>query len=449
MSQKTVEQIIVLLFFPVFVMAAAPKVVKTVPENGDTNVKPGPTKIRILFDQDMSSGGYSICGSGENFPEPIGKPQWTGKRSIVFGSNLKPNHEYIFSVNAPSAQNFKSVRGEPAEVTVITFKTTGADGTEHQKEPGDTLTAWENRQAALELKRVLVDYYSYNDLKKVDWEAAFKQKEADLSSASTPEEFAGAAGQILAKAKDKHIWLMAGNRRVSSYVNPVTPNANFQKLATLVPAYKKINDSVCTGKFAGGIGYIAINSWNSGQRGDYEALYAALTEFANAPGLIIDVRANGGGSEPLAQEFAGCFIDEPKLYSKHVYRQVGEPNAFGPVHDRVVQPNKARPQYRGKVAVLVGPVVISSCESFVLMMKQIPGCVLVGEPTQGSSGNPKPYDLGNGVTVYLPSWKDLLPDGTCLEGVGIAPDVLVKVRPPEIMDKDPVIEAALAALQRK
>jgi hypothetical protein len=338
------------------------------------------------------------------------------------------------------------VRGEPAEITVITFKTGGANGAEQADDKAAKLTEEQNLAAIEALRKAITENYSYNELKQVDWSAAFKERQSDLLNAGTAEEFAKAAGQVLAKAKDKHIWLEADGKHVASYVNPVTPNANLQKLATLVPEFKKLNGNVCTGKLAGGIGYIGINSWNSGQKDDFDALYAALNEFQNAPGLVIDVRGNGGGSENLAQEFAGCFIDAPKLYSKNVYREGSEPNGFGPVHERLVQPNKTRPQYRGKVAVLIGPVVMSSCESFVLMMKQMPGCVLVGEPTQGSSGNPKPHDLGNGVTVYLPSWKDLLPDGTCLEGVGIKPDILVKVRPSEITDKDPVIEAAKKAL---
>jgi hypothetical protein len=40
-----------------------------------------------------------------------------------------------------------------------------------------------------------------------------------------------------------------------------------------------------------------------------------------------------------------------------------------------------------------------------LMTKQVPGCKLVGGKSYGSSGNPKPTDLGNEVTVFLPSWK--------------------------------------------
>jgi len=90
---------------------------------------------------------------------------------------------------------------------------------------------------------------------------------------------------------------------------------------------------------------------------------------------------------------------------------------------------------------------MSSCEAFLLMMKQIPNCKLVGDRSYGSSGNPKPVDLGNGVTVWLPSWKALRPDGTCFERKGIEPDVLVRTTNAQIRKKDPVLESALRYLR--
>ncbi|KPK50768.1 MAG: hypothetical protein AMK72_01320 [Planctomycetes bacterium SM23_25] len=75
---------------------------------------------------------------------------------------------------------------------------------------------------------------------------------------------------------------------------------------------------------------------------------------------------------------------------------------------------------------------MSSCESFLLMMKQVPGSRLLGARSYGSKEDPKPHDLGNGVTVYLPSWQDLMPDGKLLESVGVEPDVTVATRPRDL-----------------
>ncbi len=83
-----------------------------------------------------------------------------------------------------------------------------------------------------------------------------------------------------------------------------------------------------------------------------------------------------------------------------------------------------------------------------MMMKQVPGCKLVGENSYGSSGNPKAATLSNGVTVYLPSWKSMTPGGELFEGVGIAPDIEVKMTATDFMSRDPVLDAALKLLRQ-
>ena len=115
----------------------------------------------------------------------------------------------------------------------------------------------------------------------------------------------------------------------------------------------------------------------------------------------------------------------------------------------MLRPYASGPPYRGQIAVLTWPVVMSSCEAFLLMMKQVPGAVLVGARSQGSSGNPLPHDLGNGVTVYLPSWQAMTPDGRVWEGKGIAPDIEVDTVPSDFTAADPVLGAALDHLRQQ
>ena len=157
----------------------------------------------------------------------------------------------------------------------------------------------------------------------------------------------------------------------------------------------------------------------------------------------------GGGGEGLASQFAGCFLDKPAVYAKHVYRRADSPGGWGDIRERTLRPNKARTGYRGKVVVLMGRANMSSCEAFLLMMKQVPECKLVGDRSYGSSGNPRPVELGNGVTVWLPSWKALRPDGTCFEEEGILPDVAVRTSRSQTGRSDGVIEAALSLLRRE
>lgn len=90
---------------------------------------------------------------------------------------------------------------------------------------------------------------------------------------------------------------------------------------------------------------------------------------------------------------------------------------------------------------------MSSCEAFLLMMRQVPNCKLIGGSSYGCSGNPKPAALANGVTVFLPSWEAMDADGKAFEGRGIPPDINVPWKDPGIAD--PVIERALTFLNEE
>lgn len=427
----------------VSVLAVAPKVVETVPRDGDRSVDPNLREMRFVFDQDMSRGGYSICGGGPNFPKTVGTPRWVDSRTLVVRVRLVPDHDYQLSVNCPSYKNCRSVHGDPAVPYPLRFRTCGSKGA-LQAGP---LTEADNVEAVEELRRAIDERYSYRDLRRLDWDELFTRYEPKMMAAQSAGAFAEAAAQLLAHVQDMHIWLEVNGRTVHPFKRNIERNYNLSVLEKAVPRFRKRSATVYAGMFNDGIGYVLISTWGRDQAKALEQAYVVLRAFSRFPGLIVDVRPNGGGAEPLAQEFAGCFIDKPVLYAKHVYRSAEAPGGFDTPHERVLQPNKARPQYRGKVAVLMGQANMSSCEAFLLMMKQVPRCKLIGARSYGSSGNPKPTDLGNGVTALLPSWKALTPEGTCFEGKGIVPDIAVKATQTQLQSHDPVIEAALKWLR--
>jgi C-terminal processing protease CtpA/Prc len=238
------------------------------------------------------------------------------------------------------------------------------------------------------------------------------------------------------------VWLKAGDKTFGSYQRRVTPNFNPRVLPRLVPGLEQHGTTTLTGRFDDGVAYVAVGTWEKREPAAMEAVFDAIKAAAEskAPAVIVDVRPNSGGDELLAREVAGCFVTGPKVYSKDTVRAGGKTSE---VYDRVVKPAPGRAAYRGRVVVLMGRANMSACESFLLMMKQAPDCTLVGEPSYGSSGNPKPHDLGNGVTAYLSSWTDMTPDGTPLEGKGIQPDVPVKTTADDLAAGDPVLDEAL------
>jgi len=432
-------------------MAVRPTVIKATPDNGDKDVDPTLRRITIEFDQDMDVRyGYSICGGGDQYPKLTGPPRWASKRRLFITVRLQPNHDYAFSINCLAALKFRNVVGEPAIPYPITFSTGAGkpgDAGKEQAEP-DQLTSDQNKAAIQALREKIDQRYSYRDRLGLDWDKLFNDHRRLLLNAKTPKRFAQIAGVMLAQTRDMHIWLTVDGEIVPGFSNPVAPNANAQLLPNLVPGWRQHSDIVYSGMFDDGTGYLRIDSWTPRGQRDYEGAFRFLGEHLDAPGFVIDVRFNNGGGELWARDLAGCFVDEPAVYAKNITRDPIADGGFTPVHERVLEPNPGRPNYKGRVAVLSGPRVLSSCEAFVLMMKQAPNANVFGATTRGASGNPMPYDLGNGVTVLLPSWKAMLPDGTEFEGVGIEPDVRVDAKRSDFAERDPVLDAALKHLRK-
>jgi hypothetical protein len=447
-GRQAIGLLVVLIGLARATLGAAPQVATTIPENGDMQVDPGLRQITVKFDQRMSRGGFSFCGGGESFPKTRGQAIWKDDRTCVLPVQLEPNHEYLLGINCPAAQNFKSRGGTPAVAVTLRFKTRGLDEGEDQQAERDWTAA--NHESARLLWTLVKDKYSYRDLHKVKWSQLFKRYREQLESAGTPRAFADEAAKLLGSARDLHVWLELDGEVIPTTQRREPPNMNWRAIDRLVPGYKAHGKTICSGAWTDGgekIGYIGISSWSGSDVKAIEPALQALQRFTDYDGLIIDVRANSGGNEMLAQQFAGHFVDQPVLYGKFDLRDADVKSGFGPVQERTLEPAKAGQRFKGRVVVLSGRHVMSSCEGFLLMMKQVPGCKIIGESSYGSSGNPQSYELPNGVTVYLPIWRAMTADGERFEGIGIAPDIEVKTKPTDFMEGDPVLERALKELK--
>jgi hypothetical protein len=413
--------------------ARPPAVEFAFPDHADV-IDPATKELVVRFDQDMNPGGRSICGGGPTFPPVDGPLRWVTPRELRVPVKLSPGSEYSLSINCPSARNFKGVTGEPAEAYPISFRTL------REGEAAPVLTPEQAAEMTQALRSAIDTRYSYRDQRNVDWPAAFES--ARLEEAGTPAAFARRAASMLAVTGDLHVSVEVERTRLAAGRRSVAWNIDTGRLSTLVPRWTD-NGTVAVGRFDDGVGYVLIRTWAPDSAERLRPVYDAIRELAGARAMVVDVRPNSGGDESLARAVAACFVAEPTVYSRSLVRDPDAPEGWAGPFDRVVKPGDG-PEFFGKVAVLVGPACMSSNESFILMMHRVGVRETFGDRTWGSSGNPRPHDLGWGVRVFLPSWKDLLPDGSVLEGVGSPPDHPVEWRRG---DTDPVLDAALAWLR--
>jgi len=106
-----------------------PRIVKTSPTVGATDVDPDTSEITVTFDQDMNTRGWSWTGGGEVYPKiPEGKrPFYRDSRTCVLPVALEAGRYYRVGINSGTQfSNFRSASGTPTETTAIYFTTRGA-----------------------------------------------------------------------------------------------------------------------------------------------------------------------------------------------------------------------------------------------------------------------------------------------------------------------------------
>lgn len=104
--------------------AKRPRIVSIVPANGDEDVDPELSEIRVTFDRPMQDGSWSMVGGGPRFPEITGRPRYESQRSTwTVSVKLKPDWEYEFHLNRGRFNAFRSEEGVPLDSARVTFKT--------------------------------------------------------------------------------------------------------------------------------------------------------------------------------------------------------------------------------------------------------------------------------------------------------------------------------------
>ena len=421
----------------------APRVTAIQPANGAENVDPDTKDIRITFDVAMNREGYSVVGDGPHFPGLAGEPHWADAYTFVVPVKLKANWEYRFSINSEKHQNFRSVWLVPAEAMPCHFKTGGAKAVQRTPDQQRRL----NIEAFDALADALRNKYSYLELRQIDWEKLFARHRPRIVSAESVDEWVQRAARMLAVANDVHLWLELDRETIATYRRAVVPNYKRERIEMLVPNLHRLNMNVWVGETADGIAYFMFSSWSASAATDMAQARKYLQRHRSTPAMVIDVRPNAGGDETLARSIASWFVDRKHVYAKHTYRRGPGPDDFTPVRERVIEPNEPGQRFTGPVAVLMGPRNMNSGEAFLLMMRKAERATLFGENSFGSSGNPAPTFLPNGVKVMIPSWRSLTPDGECFEGKGIHPDVSVRFAGTDPETPDPVLERALTHLR--
>lgn len=196
-----------------------------------------------------------------------------------------------------------------------------------------------------------------------------------------------------------------------------------------------------------GYGYVKIYSFFDNNLLTVQLWERMIQTFADAqiPGIIVDMRQNGGGSGFLADQMAAYFFDEPlvigngAIYDEATGGFYVDPNT----PSRFYLPSQNL-RYGGEVTVLVGPSCSSACEFFSYDMTLEDRAAIVGQyPTGGLGGGIQDFAMPEGQFVRIAVGRNLDTDGNIIiEGTGVVPDVSVPVTLESLVSGEDVVLGA-------
>lgn len=298
-----------------------------------------------------------------------------------------------------------------------------------------------------ELWQTMDRQYSYFFLKPdVDWSRLRDEYRPQALAVTNATELTAVLQKMLAPLRDSHVWIETSEGRVSPYRSSYAYNGNLEVILDQLEAVTTCGEYAIVGRTKkDGYGYFLMLRQSAANPALVKSAGDAIRAMADAPGFIVDLRRANGGNEPLAAEIAKLFCAEETIYARSKRRSGPGHEDFGKVQDRVL-PASENP-YTRPVVCLIGPGAVSSGEGFVKMMACLPWVTTVGQRTRGASGNPAPWHFGRtGLSVYFSRWVDLMPDGQTFEGVGIPPEIEVRLPPEAYRSADPTLVRGLEIL---
>jgi hypothetical protein len=228
----------------------------------------------------------------------------------------------------------------------------------------------------------------------------------------TPQEFADAIGRTLRTASgDKHFAVFY---QQAPAVPPVA-------MPSLDPRERLNFGFGKLERLRGNVGYLEIVSFSDLRQQSAETASALLSTLANFDAIVLDLRRNSGGNDPMMAFIATYFFDPPPVHLNDIYwRDTNETSQFWTTAFVPGRRSARQPLY-----ILTSASTFSSAEDFCYSLQNLKRALVVGETTGGGAHSSRgPQRLTQSFTAIIPVGRSVSPiTKTNWEGTGVTPDI--------------------------
>jgi len=292
--------------------------------------------------------------------------------------------------------------------------------------------------------------YALFGAKRVDWDALYAVYRPRITPETTDDELFDTLASLLGHLNDNHARLIAPERTFQSGILGGMEMEDFSLDVVKEKYLKKELETRMRGVFTYGwlsetIGYFHFRGFDN-LAASSAAIDEIVEELRDARGIVIDVRANGGGDDRVGKAIADRFADTKRLYMTTQIRKGGEHDDFTAPKSWYVEPGGKR-QFTRPVILLTHRFSVSAAENFALALRVLPHVTVVGDATSGVFADVYGDTLPNGWRFSVSYKLFLDPQGFCWEGIGVPADLRQTNSKDDVAaGRDRVIELAMALI---
>jgi hypothetical protein len=322
------------------------------------------------------------------------------------------------------------------------------------------------------LWQTFAEQYPFFALHKVNWHFIDQNFRPRVTATTSPAELFQIFRDMIEPLQDTHTGLEADDIHAEYDGWRNDPNhleeSDWKKAASIIESKYVLGalqlyckNRIQFGMLSHRIGYLRITTfYDYADEGGYvnevrclqHGLDAIFRNAGKLDGLVIDVRLNHGGDDPLGTEIASRLTDKKYLaYTKAARnnREMDAPIHLTPLQQTWVAPSE-RPGFKGKIALLIGPDTVSAGETFTMaLMDREPHVFRIGLNTQGVFSDVLNRSLPNGWRFHLPNEIYFTAEGKAFDAIGVPPEVRVPFFTPTDLQtgQDKALERAIKELK--